>query len=147
MCLTIFANNNTLKAEGDVSIGASVDFFSKYIWRGQNLVDDWVLQPGANISYKGITASVWGNFDLTDENYNKSEFSEVDLALDYSGQVPGVDILSYSLGVIYYDFPVTVDAIVEGAKTGQIGDGKIFVLDLKECVRIRTGERGQKAIG
>ncbi len=41
----------------------------------------------------------------------------------------------------------TVDAIVEGAKTGQIGDGKIFVLDLKECVRIRTGERGQKAIG
>ncbi len=41
----------------------------------------------------------------------------------------------------------TVDAIIEGAKTGQIGDGKIFVLDLKECIRIRTGERGQKAIG
>ena len=41
----------------------------------------------------------------------------------------------------------TVDAIIEGAKTGQIGDGKIFVLDLKGCIRIRTGERGQKAIG
>ena len=41
----------------------------------------------------------------------------------------------------------TVDAIVEGAKTGQIGDGKIFVMDLKECVRIRTGEKGKKAIG
>ena len=41
----------------------------------------------------------------------------------------------------------TVTAIVEGAKTGQIGDGKIFVLDLAECIRIRTGERGQKAIG
>jgi len=41
----------------------------------------------------------------------------------------------------------TVDAIVEGAKTGQIGDGKIFVLDLPECIRIRTGERGSKAIG
>jgi len=41
----------------------------------------------------------------------------------------------------------TVDAIVEGAKTGQIGDGKIFILDLGECVRIRTGERGQYAIG
>ena len=38
-------------------------------------------------------------------------------------------------------------AIVEGAKTGQIGDGKIFVLDLVECVRIRTGQRGQDAIG
>ncbi len=41
----------------------------------------------------------------------------------------------------------TIDAIIEGAKTGQIGDGKIFVVDLPECVRIRTGERGMKAIG
>ena len=41
----------------------------------------------------------------------------------------------------------TIDAIIEGAKTGQIGDGKILVVDLPECVRIRTGERGIKAIG
>lgn len=40
-----------------------------------------------------------------------------------------------------------VEAIVEGAKTGQIGDGKIFILDLPDCIRIRTGERGVKAIG
>ena len=41
----------------------------------------------------------------------------------------------------------TIDAIIEGAKTGQVGDGKIFVLDLPECVRIRTGARGREAIG
>lgn len=41
----------------------------------------------------------------------------------------------------------TIDAIIEGAKTGQIGDGKIFVVDLPECIRIRTGEKGDKAIG
>ena len=41
----------------------------------------------------------------------------------------------------------TIEAIIKGAKTGQIGDGKIFVLDLTECIRIRTGERGKKAIG
>jgi nitrogen regulatory protein P-II 1 len=41
----------------------------------------------------------------------------------------------------------TVNAIIEGAKTGQIGDGKIFVLDLAECIRIRTGEKGNDAIG
>ena len=41
----------------------------------------------------------------------------------------------------------TIDAIIEGAKTGQIGDGKIFVVDLNKCIRIRTGERGGKAIG
>ena len=41
----------------------------------------------------------------------------------------------------------TVDAIVAGARSGQIGDGKILVSDLVECVRIRTGERGKEAIG
>jgi nitrogen regulatory protein P-II 2 len=41
----------------------------------------------------------------------------------------------------------TVNAIVKGAKTGKIGDGKIFILDLPECIRIRTGERGISAIG
>lgn len=41
----------------------------------------------------------------------------------------------------------TVDAIIEGAQSGKIGDGKIFVLDLMECIRIRTNERGQDAIG
>jgi nitrogen regulatory protein P-II 2 len=41
----------------------------------------------------------------------------------------------------------TIEAIVSGARTGTIGDGKIFVMDLSECVRIRTGERGGDAIG
>ena len=44
----------------------------------------------------------------------------------------------------------TVEAIVHSARTpetGQIGDGKIFVLPLDDCVRIRTGERGGQAIG
>lgn len=41
----------------------------------------------------------------------------------------------------------TVAAIIEGAKSGQIGDGKIFILDLPECIRIRTGEKGNEAIG
>jgi len=40
-----------------------------------------------------------------------------------------------------------VKAVEEGARTGQTGDGKIFVLDLEQTVRIRTGERGGKAIG
>ncbi len=41
----------------------------------------------------------------------------------------------------------TIDAITEGARTGTIGDGKIFVVDLARCVRIRTGEEGEEAIG
>ncbi len=41
----------------------------------------------------------------------------------------------------------TLDAITTGARTGQIGDGKIFVLEMADCIRIRTGETGGIAIG
>ncbi len=41
----------------------------------------------------------------------------------------------------------TVDAIIKGARSGEIGDGKIFVLSLDDCIRIRTGETGSEAIG
>lgn len=41
----------------------------------------------------------------------------------------------------------TIEAIVKGARTGDVGDGKIFVMDLYNVVRIRTGERGGRAIG
>lgn len=41
----------------------------------------------------------------------------------------------------------TIKAIIKGAKTGKVGDGKIFVLDLHRCIRIRTGEEGNEAIG
>ena len=43
----------------------------------------------------------------------------------------------------------TIDAILKGGRTGtsgQVGDGKIFVLPLEDCIRIRTGERGGEAI-
>ncbi|MDD5226514.1 MAG: P-II family nitrogen regulator [Candidatus Omnitrophica bacterium] len=41
----------------------------------------------------------------------------------------------------------TIKAIVKGAKSGKIGDGKIFVTELAQCIRIRTGETGVAAIG
>ena len=44
------------------------------------------------------------------------------------------------------DLDKTVDSIQSAAKTGRIGDGKIFVSDLDKVIRIRTGETGEKAI-
>ena len=41
----------------------------------------------------------------------------------------------------------TIEGIIEAAKSGNIGDGKIFVQNLEECYRIRTGETGSEAIG
>lgn len=41
----------------------------------------------------------------------------------------------------------TVEAIISAARTGQIGDGKILIQNLEECIRIRTGEKGDDAVG
>ena len=41
----------------------------------------------------------------------------------------------------------TIKAIIKGARTGKIGDGKIFVVDLPRCIRIRTADEGSQAIG
>ncbi|GHU25562.1 nitrogen regulatory protein P-II 1 [Spirochaetia bacterium] len=41
----------------------------------------------------------------------------------------------------------TIDAIIRGARSGEIGDGKIFVLPIEQCIRIRTGDTGTNAIG
>lgn len=83
------------------------DYMGKYIWRGQNLSDDPAFQPGMSTSYKGITAGIWGSMETTDINTHKGDFTEVDYYLDYTASVPGMEKLSYSAGVIYYDFPAT----------------------------------------
>jgi nitrogen regulatory protein P-II 1 len=41
----------------------------------------------------------------------------------------------------------TIKAVMKGAQTGETGDGKIFVLPMEECIRIRTNEKGTAAIG
>lgn len=41
----------------------------------------------------------------------------------------------------------TIDAIIRGAKSGEIGDGKIFVLPIEDVIRIRSGEKGKEAVG
>ncbi|MGE5294884.1 MAG: hypothetical protein ACM3VT_08640 [Solirubrobacterales bacterium] len=94
-------------AENDVTFDVTTDFFSKYMWRGQNVVDNWVMQPGANIGYKGFTGSIWANSDIKGETVDEWEFSEVDYALDYSNTFPGQETLGFSVGAIYYDFPNT----------------------------------------
>jgi hypothetical protein len=91
----------------NVSVGVAGDFFSKYVWRGQNVVDDWVLQPSASLGYKGFTASVWANLDLTGDVVDDGGFSEVDYSLDYSNTFPDQETIGYSVGIIYYDFPNT----------------------------------------
>ncbi|MCK5241907.1 P-II family nitrogen regulator [bacterium] len=68
----------------------------------------------------------------------------------FRGQVVEVNLLpktKIEIAVNEEFVQPTVDAIVRGARTGTIGDGKIFVLDLPQCIRVRTGESGTDAIG
>jgi len=57
-----------------------------------------------------------------------------------------VEKLQLVLGVNDAYVEKAVDAILRGARTGQVGDGKIFVSPLDACIRIRTGERGTSAV-
>ncbi|MEL6286248.1 MAG: P-II family nitrogen regulator [Pseudomonadota bacterium] len=67
----------------------------------------------------------------------------------YRGAEYVVDFLpKLKIEVVVSDDTVdaAIDAISKAAQTGKIGDGKIFVSDVAEAVRIRTGERGQQAL-
>jgi nitrogen regulatory protein P-II 2 len=70
----------------------------------------------------------------------------------YRGHEFTVDLLrkvQLMIGVNDEFMQPTIDAIIKGGRTGpagEIGDGKVFVLPLEDCIRIRTGERGGEAI-
>lgn len=67
----------------------------------------------------------------------------------YRGSEYVVDFLpkiKLEVGVEDEKAEMVIEAIAEAANTGKIGDGKIFVFDLAEAVRIRTGERGNEAV-
>lgn len=68
----------------------------------------------------------------------------------YRGQIRKVNLLEkVRLEIAVNDAfaDVTVDAIIKAAQSGHIGDGKIFVMPLEACIRIRTRETGSAAIG
>ncbi len=105
--MSICYGQDTENDKPAINLGLSVDYFGKYILRGQNLDDDPVLQSNVSISYEKLTASLWGNFELTNINGNSGDFTELDYSLDYSNALPGIEGIGYSVGVIYYDFPGT----------------------------------------
>jgi hypothetical protein len=92
-------------AADEIEFEVTADYLGKYVWRGQNLDDDPVLQPGVSAAYKGLTASIWGNLETTSINDNAGRFTEWDYTLDYSGSIPGIEGIGYSVGVINYHFP------------------------------------------
>jgi len=69
---------------------------------------------------------------------------------NYRGSIAEVNLLDkvrIEIGVNDAFVKKAVDAIIKGARTGAIGDGKIFIVPIEECIRVRTGETGKDAIG
>ena len=67
----------------------------------------------------------------------------------YRGAEYVVDLLpkiQIEIAVRDADVEKVVDAVISSASSGKIGDGKIFVHDIEEVIRIRTGERGEEAL-
>lgn len=113
LMLLVISSGFAVAEESGVEFGISADFYSKYIWRGQNLNDDYAFQPGVSASFAGFTAAVWGSLDMTDYGDNSGEFTEIDYSLDYTADMPGIEGLSYYLGVINYHFPSIVGDTTE----------------------------------
>jgi len=114
-------------AEEDIKVGASADVgaLSAYVWRGQVLNDEAVLQPAATITKGGFALNAWGNFNLTDAaTGDGAEFSEVDLTLSYSRAVgPG----TLSAGLIEYLFPNQTLVAADGTGVGYPGTREVYL--------------------
>ncbi len=99
----------TVLAEDEIGLELTTDFYGKYIWRGQNLTDDPVFQPGISATYGNFTAGIWGSLDLTNINDRDGDFLEIDYYLDWSDELSDFEGIGYSVGLIYYDFPGSYD--------------------------------------
>jgi uncharacterized protein (TIGR02001 family) len=100
---------SAMAEDAEISAEIGMDYASKYVWRGQPVNDEPVLQPSVTLSAGGFSLNVWGSVDLTnfgDESgaYSgrESVFQEVDYTLSYGMDL---DSVSVEAGYIYYDFP------------------------------------------
>jgi nitrogen regulatory protein P-II 1 len=97
---------------------------------------------------EALTAAEIGRITVSRvDGHGRQETTEI-----YRGQVVAPNLIpkvEIKIGVNNEFVDVTVDAILKSARhgaDGKIGDGKIFITPLEECIRIRTGERGGEAI-
>jgi hypothetical protein len=126
VAMTFLIGTAMAQEDKPFTASATAGYYSKYIWRGQNVNDTSVLQTNASGSYYGFTGSIWSNIDLTNDSHfapnNAVDFSEIDYSLDYSHSFSKVGI---SLGVIEYLFPNTT-----APSTTEIYGGLSFAVPL-----------------
>ena len=99
---------------------------------------DEVREILSTVGVKGLTVSEVKGYGR--QKGHKEVYRGAEYAVDF---IPKIKI---ELAVDDSELDTIISAIVKGARTDRIGDGKIFVLPLEEAVRIRTGETGTEAL-
>lgn len=92
-----------------VEVTAETAFLSAYVWRGQVLNNDFVVQPQISVAKDAFSFNIWGNYDLSEnKGGSNGQFSEIDLSLAYTLPVD-VNEMSFDVGLINYNFPASGD--------------------------------------
>jgi hypothetical protein len=161
-CSLAVENKDTSTTGPTLSAEVTADYVGKYIWRGQNLTDGPVVQPGVSVTVDKLTLGIWGNLETTNVNTESGEFTEFDFYLDYSGDVGFIEGLSYSLGLINYQFPsagdttefygglaldVPLSPSVTVYQDVDAVDGTYLSLGLGHSIESIWGDEGPVAIG
>lgn len=89
--------------EPSFSASLSTSIVSKYVWRGIVFNDNAVNQGELSLSYEGLSLAAWYNIDLSRENGQSGEMTEVDYIASYTFNLS--ETLSVETGFLYYDFP------------------------------------------
>jgi hypothetical protein len=103
----------SVRALGGVDATLDMPVLSAYVWRGQVLNDEAVIQPSLTLTKGGLSLNIWASFNLTDRLGEdcRSDFSEVDLTATYAGTVGPV---GYTVGIAEYLFPHQIIASEDG---------------------------------
>jgi uncharacterized protein (TIGR02001 family) len=89
----------------DAAVTAEVALMSAYVWRGQVLNNDAVLQPQLTVAKNGFSFNVWGNYDLKENVAGvSSDYSEIDLSLAYTLPMD-VNEMAIDVGLVNYNYP------------------------------------------
>lgn len=88
----------------DVSVNADVGLYSAYVWRGQVLNDNMVVQPSVTVAKGPLSLNVWGNWNATDNA--SQDTGEIDYTLAYTlPESIFTDAVTVDVGAIFYTFP------------------------------------------
>jgi len=114
-------------AEVEKSASADVSFMSNYVWRGQKLSEDWVIQPSVSLGYGGFGVNLWANYDGDAE-----EHTETDYTLSYGRSIGKVSLKG---GYIYYaleGIPDTQEFFVSAGVDVPLQPSLTFYYDVEE---------------